>query len=108
MIINNHKLKVKMAAYDGCHKIYIPVKGQENLFIQSMEDKGYIFEEDFYKISSVEDLMNMYLDSCPLRFIEQIDFSSDEEKYISIIPQAAFFDEESFFDEDAARAVFIA
>ena len=108
MTINNHKVNISMAAFDGCHKIYIPAEGQENLFIQLLEENGWIFEEDIYKIESAEDLMRMYLDSCPLRFIEQIDCSGAEEKYTIIIPQCAFNDGNGFFDEDSARKAFIA
>jgi hypothetical protein len=97
-----------MAAFDGCHKIYIPVEGQENLFIQSMEEKGWIFEEDMYKINSVDDLLNMYLDSCSFRFIKQIDCSGDEDVFITIIPQRAVVDEYGFFDEDVAKKMFAA
>ena len=108
MIINNISLNIGMVAYDGCHKIYIPVSGQESLFIQSMEDKGWIFDEDFFRIDSVHDLQRMYMGSCSLRFITQIDCSGDEEKHTTIIPQSAFCDDDGFFDEDLAAIAFIA
>jgi hypothetical protein len=60
MKINGKKLLVTMAAFDGCHKIYIPVPGQEDLFIKSMEAIGWIFDEDMYKIDTLDDLMNIY------------------------------------------------
>ena len=107
MSINGIKLKVSMAAYDGCHKIYIPIEGQESLFMHSMENNGWNPNEDFYKIESVEDLMDMYLNSCPLRFIEQIDCSGGEEKFITIIPQCSFNDKDGFFDEELAKKAFI-
>jgi len=107
MIINGHNLNVTMAAFDGCHKIYIPVEGQENLFIQSMEEKGWIFDENFYKIKSRSDMMNMYIDSCGLRFIEQIDCSGNEDVFNTIIPQGAFCDE-GFFNEELVRQAFVA
>ena len=107
MIINNHKLKVSMAVYDNCHKIFIPVEGQETLFIRKMKKKGWTFKENFYRIDSVTDLMNMYIDSCPLRFIDQIDFSGDKEKTIKIIPQGSFTDE-GFLDEELVRKAFVA
>ena len=71
-----------------------------------MKDKGYT-KEDLYKIKSVSDLMNMYIDSCSLRFIEQIDCSGDEDIFIEIIPQCAFVDAEGYFDEDLARKAFV-
>ena len=115
MTINNHKLNVTIAVYDGCHKIFIPVEGQEDLFISHMENnKGWVFEEDFYKISGVKDLMDMYLNSCSLRFIQQIDCggataaSGNTENFIDIIPQFEFTDDEGYFDEDAAKKAFAA
>jgi hypothetical protein len=106
MIINNHDVaNITIAAYDGCHKIYIPVKGQEEIFMKDFETRGWT-DEDFYKINSVEDLMNMYIDSCPLRFIQQLDCSGEEDQFIDIIPQCSFIDDE-FFDEDLARKAFV-
>ena len=107
MTINGIELNVSMVAYDGCHKIYIPISGQEELFIQSLEYKDWLWGEDIYKIESVSDLMEMYINSCPLRFIEQIDCSGEEEKFITIIPQFSFYNEDDFFDEDLARAAFV-
>jgi len=104
MTINGKKINVSMAAFDGCHKIYIPVEGQEDLFKLSMIEKGWILDEDFFKINSVDDLKSMYLNSCPLRFIEQIDCSGDEDVFISVIPQGAFCDEGDFDELLAAQA----
>jgi len=106
MTINGIELNISMAAYDGCHKIYIPVKGQEELFVRLLESKGWIWEEDFFKIESVEDLQNMYLYSCSLRFIQQIDCSGNEERFINIIPQCSFYNREGFFNEKRARKAF--
>ena len=107
MIINGHDIKVDIAAYDGCHKIYIPVEGQEKLFIESMESKGWIPEEDIFKIDDRPDMMTeMYVNACSLRFIEQIDCSGDEDTFVSIIPQNAFCDDQGYFDDIAARATF--
>ena len=106
MNINGIELNISMAAFDGCHKIYIPTEGQEDLFIKSQLDNGYIWEEDFFKIESAEDLLKIYLSSCPMRFIEQIDCSGDENKFTTIIPQCAFLDEYDFFDEELAKAAF--
>jgi len=105
-VINGIALNISMALYDGCHKIYIPVSGQEDLFIQSMENNGWDRGEDFYKIESVDDIRQMYLNSCSLRFIEQIDCSGNENEFITIIPQCSFCDDEGFFDENLARAAF--
>ena len=106
MIINGRTLNISMAAYDGCHKIYIPVEGQESQFMQSMESSGWNPNEDFYKIERAQDLLDMYLNSCPLRFIEQIDCSDSEDEFITIIPQCSFTDEDGFFDEKLARDAF--
>ena len=105
MIISNCVVNPSIAVFDGCHKIFIPAEGQETAFIKSMEAQGWVWDEDFYKINSVEDLMNMYLDSCPLRFIQQIDVSGDQTEYLDIIPQSAFTDE-GFFDEELAKKAF--
>ena len=107
MTVNDFELNISIAAFDGCHKIYIPMKGQESEFIQSMEANGWIWEEDFYKIEKVTDLLDMYLSSCPLRFIQQVDCSGGEAMYIDIIPQGAFYTND-FFDEDLARKAFAA
>ena len=107
MSVNGIVINISMAAYDGCHKIYIPV-GQEELFIQSMVDNGWIWEEDFYQINSAKDLLEMYLHSCPLKFIQQIDYSGDEGKFTNIIPQHAFYRGDGSFDEAMARKAFIA
>jgi hypothetical protein len=113
MIINKHHLNITIAAYDGCHKIYIPIEGQEDLFISKMEDKGWVYPDDFYKINNVTELRDMYIKSCPLRFIEQINFAKDKEEYIEIIPQGAFNDlyddgvyEEPYFNVRSARKAF--
>ena len=71
-----------------------------------MIGKGWDFVEDFYKINCANDLMNMYMDSCPLRFIQQIDLSGEEPVFINIIPQCAFYDDEDIFDRDLARQAF--
>jgi hypothetical protein len=49
----------------------------------------------------------MYLNSCPLRFIQQIDCNGDEDEFINIIPQRAFYNENDFFDENLARKAFV-
>ena len=107
MSINGVEIKVSMAAYDGCHKIYIPVEGQEDQFIWSMVDNDYIWDEDFFSVKSAEDLLEMYLSSCSLRFIQQIDYSSNEAEFTDIIPQCAFCDEEGFFSEELAKEAFM-
>ena len=106
MNINGRPLNISMVAYDGCHKIYIPVKGQESQFMQSMENNGWNPTEDFYKIERAEDLLDIYLNSCPLRFIEQIDCGSGEDEFITIIPQCSFTDKDGFFDEELAKMAF--
>ena len=108
MTINGVELNISMVAYDGCHKIYIPVEGQESLFMSSMENSSWIPSEDFYKIKSVVDLLDMYLNSCSLRFIEQIDCSGDEDNFITIIPQCSFNNKDGLFDEELARKAFVA
>lgn len=106
MIINGYEVKVTMAVFDGCHKIFIPVEGQEEAFVDDMIGEGWDFVEDFYKVNSANDLMNMYLDSCSLRFIQQIDLSGEKSVFINIIPQCAFYDDEDVFDRDLARQAF--
>jgi len=73
--------------------------------MKDFETRGWT-DEDFYKINSVEDLMNMYIGSCGLRFINQLDYTKDGDEFISIIPQFAFTDDK-YFDEDLARKAFI-
>ena len=107
MTINGHSVNPQIAVYDGCHKIYIPAKGRENEFIDYFELNEWLWDEDFYKVNSVADLMNMYLDSCPLKFIQAVDASDmDNPLFVNIIPQNAFCDTEGFFDETAARRAF--
>jgi hypothetical protein len=83
------------------------MNGQEDLFIKTLEKQGYVFEENFYRIESVDELMDMFLRSCNLRFIQMIDCSGDEDGFINIIPQSSFFDDEDFFDEELARKAFV-
>ena len=64
--------------------------------MQSMENNGWNSNEDFYKIERAEDLLDMYLNSCPLRFIEQIDCSGVEDEFITIISQCSFTDKMVF------------
>jgi len=107
MTINGHIVNPQIAVYDGCHKIYIPAEGRENEFTNYFELHDWLWDEDFYKVNCVTDLMNMYLDSCPLRFIQAVDASDmDNPVFVNIIPQSAFYDTEGFFDEDAARMAF--
>lgn len=60
MLINNEPVKTKGCfAYDGCHKIYI---------IEDNQDHIEALESD-YKIHNIDDLEDIYLTSCPLKFI---------------------------------------
>jgi len=106
-VINGIELNITIAAYDGCHKIYIPTEGQEEQFIKSMEQNGYIWDEDFMAFDNVQQLADTYINSCSLRFIEQVDYSGSEDAFTTIIPQCSFNDADGFFDEDMARAVFV-
>ena len=59
MKINNQTTDSKLFAYDGCHKIYL---------IESEEEKKEV-EKTSYKIKPIEDLPEVFKNSCPLRFI---------------------------------------
>ena len=50
--------------------------------------------------------MHMYLASCYLRFIQQIDVSGVDNEYFDIIPQGSFIDEEGYFDDELAKKAF--
>ena len=108
MTINGYTIgNPTVAVFDGCHKIFIPVEGHESVFVKKMEEVGWDWKEDFYKLDSANNLLAMYLDSCPLRFIQQFDFIDGEEIYTNIIPQCDFTDEDGFFDGESARAAFV-
>lgn len=59
MKINNIEVKGDKFAYDGCHKIYI---------IEDDEDLKKANELE-YLIKNIEDLEDIYNESCELRFI---------------------------------------
>ena len=107
MTINGHAVNPRLAVYDGCHKIYIPAENKEAEFIAHFEWHDWIWDEDSFAVNSEQDLMNMYLDSCSLRFIQAVDATNgDDPVFVDIIPQHAFYNSEGFFDEDAARRAF--
>lgn len=66
------KGEIKSFAYDGCHKIYLI----EN------EDQLEEAEKNLYNIFSIDSLLEIYEDSCPLRFINYWDLEKP-----SLIPQ---------------------
>ena len=115
MVVNDFELDVAIVAYDGCHKIYVPTRGQESLFVQSFLENGWVWDEDFFEIKSAEELFAMYLNSCPLRLIQRVEYSVDSDnddnsnnnaKFINIIPQSSFVSKDGFFNEKLARAAF--
>ena len=57
--INGTEIYADEFAYDGCHKIYL---------LESEEERQEAIEAG-YQICSVNDLEEIYWDSCPLRFI---------------------------------------
>jgi hypothetical protein len=59
MRINGKKIKQKMFAYDGCHKIYL---------LNSEDDKKEALDLDYY-ILPINMIKDIYLNSCELRFI---------------------------------------
>lgn len=87
--INNVKIpkKVKEFAFDGCHKIYLMVGGEQAK--QFFKDKGWD-DSDFHPISELEDTFN---DSCPLRFINW----DDTRGLGTVVPQC---EEETIFEYD--------
>jgi len=121
MTINRHKVNAKIAVYDGCHKIFIPADGkkQEERFIKYMEAKGWEWDKDFYKIDA-NSIKDMYIDSCGLRFIHQLNIDDTHNldislesgvNYVEIIPQCEFVignDDDCYFDETAAAKAFAA
>ena len=68
-------------AFDGCHKIYV-LKGWNDV---------KEFKKLDYKLFRLESgIIQCYLDSCSLRFIDLYDGSKgDDEKYIQVVPQFA-------------------
>lgn len=70
-------------AYDGCHKIYL-LKSKEDE--KKMKELGY----ELYKMGA--GLIQCYLDSCSLRFIDLI----DGDNITMLVPQ---FCEKVVFDE---------
>jgi hypothetical protein len=63
--INNQEVEGNHFAYDGCHKIYILKTIEE---IREASKMGY-------KIYLIDDLLSIFENSCPLRFIEYWDLS---------------------------------
>ena len=69
--------KYKAFAFDGCHKIYLLKTKKEIGEFKKME-------YDIYKMDS--GIIQCYLDSCPLRFIET-NGGKDCSKYLQVVPQ---------------------
>lgn len=80
-MINGIEIKAEKFAYDGCHKIYL---------IDNAEAEKEAKKYD-YKVYDIKDLIECYVYSCSLRFIECWD-----ENFTSIVEQ---FAEEVIFDE---------
>jgi hypothetical protein len=111
MKINGHNIDTWVVVYDGCHKIFISAPRQEKRFIKHMESNGWEWEEDFFRVESVDTLRDMYINSYGLRFIQQIGFRNGEVRFKDIIPQCAFIvgdDNDCYFDEEAAAKALVA
>jgi len=68
-------------AFDGCHKIYV-LKGWND--VKEFKKLDY----ELFKVDS--GIIQCYLDSCSLRFIDLYDGSKgDDEEYIQVVPQFA-------------------
>ena len=66
-------------AYDGCHKIYVLRRNKD---IDEFKKLGY----QLFKLEG--GIIQCYLDSCSLRFINLYDGGkADDEKYVQIVPQ---------------------
>ncbi len=107
MVINNHIVNPGVAQYDGCHKIYIPTDGQELQFIKDINEMGA--SNQLVRIHSADELRDMYINSCGLRFIQRVFYGPSGPEYENIIPQCAFVVENedgAYFDEEAAAAAF--
>lgn len=88
MKIGRCKTNAKEFFYDGCHKIYL---------IETPQDKKEFFNKNWEEtdIYPIEQLIEIYRNSCPLKFIEtcslrtivpqgttQVTFTTDTEKII--------------------------
>lgn len=66
-------------AFDGCHKIYV-LKGWND--VKEFKKLGY----QLFRLEG--GIIQCYLDSCSLRFIDLYDGSKDDDdKYIQVVPQ---------------------
>ena len=74
-------------AYDGCHKIYL----YKHYDAREFEDLGYT-------LYPLDKLIECYLNSCPLRFVDAYD-SKAKDKYKIVVPQFAERIEFEGFDE---------
>ena len=74
MKIGRYKTKAKEFFYDGCHKIYL---------IETQQDKKEFFNKDWEEseIYPIAQLIDIYRNSCPLKFIDTCSFKT-------IVPQA--------------------
>ena len=75
MKIGRYNIKAKEFFYDGCHKIYLIETPQDKKMFLSREWE----ESDIY---SIDQLIEIYRSSCPLKFIDTC-------KLKTIVPQFA-------------------
>lgn len=63
--INGMETDARLFAYDGCHKIYLIETKDVSEHVRMIEEA----EELGYRIELVDDLVEIYNNSCGLRFI---------------------------------------
>jgi hypothetical protein len=69
LTINDQVIEATEFAYDGCHKIYLIIWGGDR---DLMLDCGYTADH----IHPIEELPEVWADTCPLRFISSADLSA--------------------------------
>ena len=71
--------KCKAFAFDGCHKIYV---------LKNWKDVDEFKKLDYELFKLDGGIVQCYLDSCSLRFIDLYDGNkTDDEKYTQLVPQ---------------------
>lgn len=86
--IGNKKIDGNLEfCFDGCHKIYLMSVDKDRKEKEDMlQNKGWA-QSDFSKIVETN-LEECYINTCPLRFIDLIDYKA-EKQYQSVIRQCA-------------------
>lgn len=84
--INDQVIEATEFAYDGCHKIYLIIWGGDR---DLMLDCGYTAD----RIHPIEELPEVWAETCPLRFISSADLTAhyveqcDEEARVTWEPR---------------------